>query len=63
MSAPAKGAWHRRERTAGEFVRTLSLPYPVDPEKVEARLENGVLHVTLAKHASAQPRKIPVKAE
>jgi HSP20 family protein len=63
LNAPAKGAWHRRERTAGEFVRTLSLPYAVDAEKVEARLENGVLHVTLAKHASARPRKIPVKAE
>jgi HSP20 family protein len=63
FNAPDKGAWHRRERTAGEFIRTLTLPYPVDPDKVEARLENGVLHITLAKHESARPRKIPVKAE
>lgn len=63
VQVPERGAWHRRERTAGEFVRTLSLPYPVDEEKVEARLEQGVLHVTLAKHASAKPRKIPVRAE
>lgn len=58
-----KSVWHRRERAYGEFLRTLTLPYPVDAEKVEARLDSGVLHVTLAKHESARPRKIPVKAE
>lgn len=63
FNVPEKGAWHRRERAAGEFVRTLALPYPVDADKVEARLENGVLHVTLAKHESARPRKIVVKGE
>jgi HSP20 family protein len=61
--APGKGAWHRQERTFGRFVRTLTLPYPVDPDKVEARLENGVLVVKLAKHESAKPRKIAVKAQ
>jgi HSP20 family protein len=58
-----KGVWHRRERQYGRFSRTLTLPYPVDPDKVEARLENGVLQVRLAKHESARPRKITVKAE
>jgi HSP20 family protein len=60
---PGKGAWHRQERNFGRFVRTLTLPYPVNPDKVEARLENGVLEVKLAKHESAKPRKIAVKAE
>jgi HSP20 family protein len=60
---PEKGAWHRQERSFGPFVRTLTLPYPVDPDKVEARLEHGVLLVKLAKHESAKPRKIAVKAE
>jgi len=58
---PEKGVWHRQERSFGNFNRTLTLPYPVDPDKVEARFENGVLHLKLAKHASAQPRKIQVK--
>jgi HSP20 family protein len=60
---PEKGAWHRQERGFGRFVRTLTLPYPVNADNVEARLENGVLVVQLAKHESARPRKIPVKGE
>ena len=60
---PEKGVWHRQERAFGPFSRTLALPFHVDPERVEARLENGVLTVKLAKHESARPRKIVVKAE
>jgi len=42
---------HLSERSYGTFQRTLRLPYQVDPDKVEARFENGVLHVTLPKTA------------
>jgi HSP20 family protein len=63
VSAPEKGMWHRQERGAGSFSRTLTLPFEVDRDRVEARLENGVLTVTLAKHVSAKPRKISVKGE
>jgi HSP20 family protein len=61
--APEKGVWHRQERQFGNFTRTLTLPYPVAADKVEARLEHGVLLLKLTKHESARPRKIPVKAE
>jgi HSP20 family protein len=57
-----KGLWHRQERAFGAFSRTLTLPFPVDADKVDARLEHGVLVLKLAKHESAKPRKIPVKA-
>ncbi len=60
---PEKGVWHRQERSYGSFIRSLTLPVAVDPDKVEARFENGVLKVTLAKHESAKPRKIAVKGE
>src|SRR5262249_4877843 len=59
---PEKGVWHRQERNYGSFARTFTLPYPVDADKVDARLENGVLLIRLAKHESARPRKIPGKA-
>ena len=60
---PQKGVWHRQERGFGSFVRTLTLPFPVDTDKVDARFENGVLLIKLAKHESAKPRKIAVKGE
>ncbi len=60
---PDNGVWHRQERAFGAFARTLSLPFPVDADKVDARLENGVLRIRLNKHESARPRKIAVKAE
>jgi HSP20 family protein len=58
----AAGFWHRQERVHGKFVRTLTLPFPVDADKVEAKLDNGMLSLKLTKHESARPRKIPVKA-
>ena len=60
---PENSVWHRQERTFGSFTRSLSLPFPVDADQVDARLENGVLHIQLTKHESARPRKIPVKAD
>ncbi|HZU35505.1 MAG TPA: Hsp20 family protein [Gemmataceae bacterium] len=58
-----KGTWHRQERGFGAFARVLTLPIEVNREKVEARLENGILTITLPKRESAKPRKITVKAE
>jgi HSP20 family protein len=63
QATPPKGVWHRQERSYGSFIRSLSLPFAVDAEKVEARFENGVLKVTLEKHESSKPRKIAVKGE
>jgi len=57
-----KAVWHRQERGFGEFSRVLTLPAPVDAEKVTARLEHGILTLTMAKSAAAKPKKITVKA-
>ena len=59
---PEKGVWHRQERGFGAFTRQLALPFPVDADNVDARFENGVLLVKLAKHEAAKPRKIVVKS-
>src|SRR5262249_5535479 len=61
--APEKGVRHRQERSFGTFSRTVALPFAVDANKVDARLEHGVLRVQLVKHESARPRKIVVKGE
>jgi HSP20 family protein len=53
-------AFHRRERTVGEFVRTLTLPVDVDADKVAATLVNGVLTVKMPKAVHALPRKVTV---
>jgi HSP20 family protein len=56
------GVQHRRERSFGKFSRTLTLPFAVDENRVEAKLENGILTVTLPKHEAAKPRKISIKS-
>jgi HSP20 family protein len=58
-----QGVWHRQERGYGTFTRVLQLPVAVDPNQIEARLENGVLTIRMAKSEAAKPRKITVKAE
>ena len=45
------------------FTRELTLPAPVDADKVQAKFEHGVLKLTLPKSEAARPRKITVKAE
>jgi HSP20 family protein len=58
-----KGTWQRRERGFGRFQRVLTLSAPVEADKVEARLEYGVLRLTLPKAEEARPRRIAVKTE
>lgn len=55
-----KGGYHRIERSYGSFQRAFSLPESVDPEKVSASYDNGVLKVTLPKKELAKPRSIKV---
>lgn len=56
-------SYHRREIESGNFSRAISLPVKVDPEKVAARLVNGILTITLFKASAATPRQIKVNAE
>jgi HSP20 family protein len=53
---------HRYERTYGTFERTFVLPSTVDPERIEARHENGVLLIGIPKAERAKPREIRVKS-
>src|ERR1700747_2081210 len=53
--------FHRIERRVGSFVRSFTLPQTVDTESVSATTDAGVLTVTLAKKAEAQPKQIKVQ--
>lgn len=55
-------AFHRQERRPGEVVRTVSLPFQVDPERVEANLQDGVLRLSLHRPEEDKPRRIRVNA-
>ncbi len=54
--------YRRIERVYGSFKRSFHLPADADPEAIEARGENGVLHIRLGKMAATQPRRITVQA-
>ena len=58
-----KYTYHRQERGTGTFARSIVLPTEVDPDKVEAVLNNGVLTITLPKAATVKARKITVQSE
>jgi len=53
--------YHRREREAGKFSRSINFPGQVDVDKVEASMDNGVLRVIIPKSEAAKPRQITVK--
>ncbi len=53
----------RRERYEGELRRTISLPTQIDPEKVQATYEHGVLKLVVPKVEAAKPKQITVKVK
>lgn len=53
--------WYVRELWNGEFRRSVTLPFPVDAEQVEATFENGILKVLLPKADHAKPRRIAIR--
>jgi len=56
-----KTSLHIEERFAGRFRRVVSLPDDIDPSGVSADYRDGVLHVSVKRRESAQPRRISVQ--
>jgi HSP20 family protein len=56
-------SYHRREIESGSFSRAVALPVKVDAERVGAKLNNGILTITLMKASAGAPRQIKVTAE
>jgi HSP20 family protein len=57
----SKATIHINERFEGRFRRVVSLPDDVDPGAVDASYRDGVLHVSIKRRESAQPRRIEVQ--
>ena len=49
------------ERRFGSFARSFALPDLADDDKIEAKLDRGVLTLTIGKRAEAKPKKIAIK--
>ncbi|HTV75235.1 MAG TPA: Hsp20/alpha crystallin family protein [Candidatus Acidoferrales bacterium] len=51
----------RGESERRKFTRALLLPEEIDTDNIEAKVENGLLTLTLNVHPKSQPKKIEVK--
>lgn len=51
-----------KERSYSKFTRSFTLPDDVNAEGITAKVENGVLHVTMPRKAQAAPHKIAITA-
>ena len=49
-----------KERIDGRFIRSMTLPDDVDPQRVEAQSRDGVLWVQVMRQEAARPRKIQI---
>lgn len=53
--------YHRKEREGGRFSRILTMPGDIQAEKVSARLQHGMLSVTIPKAEAEKPKKISIQ--
>jgi HSP20 family protein len=56
-----KATYYRQERFGGEFRRVLTLPEDVDPDRVDAKYQDGIVLISVQRRASARPRRIEIQ--
>ncbi len=58
-----KDDYYKIESSYGKFMRTFSLPENVDVDNIDAKTEDGVLHITLpkVKKEEKEIKEIPIK--
>lgn len=57
-----KAHYYLRERRLGRFERSISLPFKVDEEHIDATYEAGLLKLVLPKSEEDRPRRIPIQS-
>jgi HSP20 family protein len=55
------GVMRRQHRPAGAFEWVVDLPNDIDPNRVEATYDSGVLTISVGKTRDAQPRRIAIQ--
>jgi HSP20 family protein len=55
--------YHRTERVYGRFERSLSLPIPVQVDKIKATYRDGVLEIRMPKVEEIKPREIKIDVQ
>ena len=55
-------ACYARERQYGQYLRSVTLPFPVKEDEISATFENGVLELRLSKAEESKAKKIEIKA-
>jgi HSP20 family protein len=55
-----KSSVHRRERLAGRFDRSVSLPIEIDADGVTAECRDGILALTLPRAERDKPRSVKI---
>jgi HSP20 family protein len=52
---------HRRERLAGSFDRTITLPIRIDPDRIKAEYRDGILALFIPRAETDKPRPIDIE--
>lgn len=55
-----QAAYYRQERFTGQFRRVIALPEDIDPDRVDARYQDGIVHIGLERREAARPRQIDI---
>jgi HSP20 family protein len=58
-----RGATYRAERRFGRFRRTIELPSAVEVDQVSARIDKGVLTITLPRSERSRPKRVEIKVD
>ncbi len=53
----------RRERSSGDFEKTIRIPTKIDQDKIAASFTDGILSITLPKSEEAKPKTIQIEAK
>lgn len=52
--------YHRSEREAGKFSRIIAMPIEIDPDRIEAKMKDGILTIHVPKADAVKPRQITI---